>query len=153
MNKIEFITIMSSRVKLVRTEFRFSQEQMAAVLGISKKTLVESEKGRRLLSWTECVALAAVFAQSQVLHNEFGGELADIITAIAFEDIEVDYPKTMGGKVWWRVIEEHDGYRLQQNILSLHYRLLDPYDRRLIASFDPEEIREYMRQTCIINSE
>lgn len=149
MGRDEFIRLISSRAKLVRIEYGFSQEQMAAALGISKKTLVESEKGRRVLSWSECVALAAVFAQSQVLQNEFGGELSDIITAIAFENTHVEYPLTMGGKVWWRLIEEQEGYQLQQNILSLHYRLLDPHDGRMMSSFDINEIKDYMRQLGI----
>lgn len=149
MERNVFMQIMSSRLKLVRTEYGFSQDQMAAVLGISKKSLVETEKGRRPLSWTECVTLGAVFAQSQVLQNEFGGDLSDIITAIAFGNTHVEYPPTMGGKVWWTLIEEHNGYRLQQNIISRHYRLLDPHDGRMMSSFNYEEIRDYMRQTGI----
>lgn len=149
MERKEFIELMSSHLKLVRTEYGFSQDQMATVLGISKKSLVETEKGRRPLSFAESVALAAVFAQSRVLHNEFGGELSDIITAIAFENTHVEYPPTLGGRVWWTQIEEHNGYRLQQNMISQHYRLLDPHDGRMMSSFDIEEIREYMRQLGI----
>ena len=137
---------MSSRCKLIRTEYGFSQDQMASVLGISKKSLVETEKGRRQLQWTECVTIAVIFAQSHILANEFGGELSDMIRAIAFDNTKVTYPPTMGGKVWWREIEEHNGYRIQQNLLSQHYRLLDPEDGRMMSSFDPEEIREYMKQ-------
>ena len=43
MERKEFIEIMSSHLKLVRTEYGFSQDQMAAVLGISKKSLVETD--------------------------------------------------------------------------------------------------------------
>ena len=117
-SKEELIKTMSNDCRLVRTEYRFTQEQMAEVLGISKKSLVETEKGRRLLSWTECVALSVIFAQSNVLQNRFGGELSDMIRAVAFGNTDVVYPATMGGKVWWRLIEEHNGYRIKQNIIS-----------------------------------
>ena len=146
MDRKQFVFRMSGKCRLVRNEYGFSQEEMSKVLGISKKSLVESEKGRRLLSWTECVTLATVFSQSRILQDEFGGELSDMIKAIAFDNTEVNYPKTMGGKVWWKLVEEHGGYRIQQNILSLHYRLLDPHDGRMISSFDLNEIHAFLNQ-------
>ncbi|HAE15473.1 MAG: hypothetical protein IKF00_06110 [Solobacterium sp.] len=150
MEKEELITMLSNDCRLVRTEFGFSQDQMAKILGMSKKTLVETEKGRRTLSWPECIALAVIFAGSQVLSNEFGGELSDMIRAVSFDDVNVSYPKTMGGKIWWRDIYEHSGYRVQQNLLSQHYRLLDPADGRMVSSFDLEVIRKYMRQNGLL---
>lgn len=152
MEKQELIQSITDKCKLVRVEYGFSQDQMANVIGISKKSLVESEKGRRLLNWTECVTLCTIFSQSQVLQNAFGGELSDMIKAIAFENTDVSYPMTMGGKVWWKVIEDIDGYRIQQNILSQHYRLLDPKDGRMISSFDLDEIKQYMKQIGIEGS-
>ncbi len=150
MKKEELIDILSNECRLVRTEFGFSQDQMAQILGMSKKTLVETEKGRRKLSWPECIALAVIFSRSQILGNEFGGELSDMIRAVSFDDTDVSYPKTMGGKVWWRDIEEHGGYRVQQNLLSQHYRLLDPADGRMVSSFDLEVIRKYMKQNGLL---
>lgn len=152
MEKQDLIQSITDKCKLVRVEYGFSQDQMANVIGISKKSLVESEKGRRLLNWTECVTLCTIFSQSQVLQNAFGGELSDMIKAIAFENTDVTYPMTMGGKIWWKVIEEMNGYRIQQNILSQHYRLLDPKDGRMISSFDLDEIRQYMKQIGIEGS-
>lgn len=152
MDKKQLIRRLSENCRLIRAEYGFSQEQMASVLGVSKKSLVETEKGRRQLQWTECVTLAVIFAQSQILQNEFGGELSDMIRAIAFADTDVTYPMTMGGKVWWRLIEDHGGYRIQQNILSGHYRLLDPQDGRMISSFEMELILNYMKQTGLIQT-
>jgi len=152
MKKQDLIQSITDKCKLVRVEYGFSQDQMANVIGISKKSLVESEKGRRLLNWTECVTLCTIFSQSQVLQNAFGGELSDMIKAIAFENTDVTYPMTMGGKIWWKVIEEMNGYRIQQNILSQHYRLLDPKDGRMISSFDLDEIKQYMKQIGIEGS-
>ena len=144
MTRNDFVQQMNTMLKLIRTEYGLTQDKMAAILGISKKTLVESEKGRRSLGWTEVVALATIFSQSQILQNAFGGEASDIIGAIAFEDVEVQYPDTMGGKVWWRVVQEEGGYKIQQNIISQHYRLLNAEDQRIISSFDLAEVQEYL---------
>ena len=46
MTKKEFAVRMDTMLKAVRKEYGFTQEKMAVVLGISKKTLVEIEKGR-----------------------------------------------------------------------------------------------------------
>lgn len=113
------------------------------MLGISKKTLVETEKGRRELSWTEVIAVVTVFEKSEVLQGITGGEASDVIHALAFEDRHIHYPLTMGGKVWWRLIDEKNGIRLQQNYVTGHYRLLDKYDCRLISSFNRNEVEEY----------
>jgi hypothetical protein len=81
--------------------------------------------------------------KSEVLQGIMGGEAGDVIHALAFEDRHIQYPPTMGGKVWWRVIDEKDGIRLQQNYVTGHYRLLDKDDCRLISSFDRSEVEEY----------
>ena len=128
MKREEFIKAVSSKLKLIRTEYGITQEAMSEMLGISKKTLVETEKGRRDLSWTEVIAVASVFEQSEVLQGIMGGDAGDVIHALAFEDRHIKYPPTMGGKVWWRVIDEKDGIRLQQNYVTGHYRLLDKDD-------------------------
>ncbi len=143
MQREEFIKTVSSKLKLIRTEYGITQEVMSEMLGISKKTLVETEKGRRELSWTEVIAVATVFEKSEVLQGITGGEASDVIHALAFEDRHIRYPLTMGGKVWWRLIDEKNGIRLQQNYVTSHYRLLDKYDCRLISSFDRNEVEEY----------
>ena len=60
MKREEFVKAVSSKLKLIRTEYGITQEMMSEVLGISKKTLVETEKGRRELSWTEVIAVVTV---------------------------------------------------------------------------------------------
>ncbi len=144
MNRNEFTEGITHILKLVRTEYGLTQDEMAVIIGISKKSLVESEKGRRPLGWTESVALANIFSDSSVLQSNFGGDINELITAIAFDNIEVDYPKTMGGKIWWKVVKEDRGYRIQQNIVSNHYRLLDADNRRLFFSFHLKEVEEYL---------
>ena len=56
MKQKEFLDLMDSKLKLIRTEYCLTQDKMAAVIGLSKKTLVEIEKGRRSLSWSAAVA-------------------------------------------------------------------------------------------------
>ena len=144
MTREELITKVNGRLKLVRTEYGLTQDKMATILGISKKTLVESEKGRRSLGWTETVALASIFAHSSILKDALGEDFNEMISALALEGVEISYPPTMGGKVWWREIKSAGGYRIQQNLISNHYRLLDEKDRRLISSFDLKEVEDYL---------
>lgn len=144
MTREELITKVNGRLKLVRTEYGLTQDKMAAILGISKKTLVESEKGRRSLGWTEMVALTSIFAHSSILKDALGEDFNEMISALALEGVEISYPPTMGGKVWWREIKSAGGYRIQQNLISNHYRLLDEKDRRLISSFDLKEVEDYL---------
>ena len=144
MNRSEFVLRMNALCKLVRTEYNLTQEKMAFILGISKKTLVESEKGRRNLGWTECALLAMTFSESTVLQNEFGGDIQDMVQSIAFEDMHVSYPYTMGGKVWWKTVEEEGGFRIQQNLVSGHYRILNAENQRLMSSFSLTEVREHL---------
>lgn len=146
MTREEFVAELDRQVKLVRTEYGFNQEVMARVLGISKKTLVEIEKGRSSLGWTGAVALCAIFSGSQVLSGLLGGEAGDMVRALAFQDLRPTYPKTMGGRVWWRFVETVGPYTVQQNILSQHYRALDREDGRVCSSFDLEEVRRRLRE-------
>lgn len=141
MTKDAFIQEMNQQVKLVRTEYALTQEAMAKALGLSKKTLVEIEKGRSSLGWTGAVALCAIFSGSRVLSGLLGGEAGEMIQALAFSDLSPRYPRTMGGKVWWRTVETRAGCKIQQNILSQHYRVLDGEDGRICSSFDLEEVR------------
>lgn len=141
MDRKTFVSELDRAEKLVRTEYGFTQEVMARVLGLSKKTLVEIEKGRSSLGWTGAVALCTIFSGSQVLSGLLGGEAEDLIRALAFQDLKPVYPKTMGGKVWWRFVEERGPYIIQQNLLSQHYRALDRENGRVCSSFDLDEIR------------
>ena len=118
MNRREFVAQADGLERLVRTEFDLTQEKMALVLGLSKKTLVEIEKGRTSLGWTGAVAFSAIFSGSQVLSGFLGGASSDMIQALAFAKVKPAFPRTMGGKVWWQTVEKRGDYRIQQNILS-----------------------------------
>ena len=146
MTREEFIKQIDGQVKLVRTEYGFTQDVMARVVGISKKTLVEIEKGRSSLGWTGAVALCSVFSGSQVLSGLLGGEAQDMIQALAFEDVKPVFPKTMGGKIWWETVETGKGWKIQQNIISRHYRALDDENGRICSSFSLEEIYQRLEE-------
>lgn len=154
MEKKQFVKLMDEKLKLIRTEYGLTQDKMAVILGISKKTLIEIEKSRISIGWTGSVALATIFSDSTILRDVAGGDVSDIIIALAFKDIDVDYPKTWGGKVWWKTISEKKCYRIQQNMFSRHYRLLDQENRRIYASFslkDTEDILEDILNSYIEN--
>ena len=149
MDRTEFIERTDARVKLVRAEFDLTQEKMALLLGLSKKTLVEIEKGRSSLGWTGAVVLCTIFSSSEVLQNAFGGDLPGLIQALAFRELPIRPEKTMGGKVWWRTVRTGAGWRVQQNYISQHYRILDDGDHRLYSSFDPEQIDAFLALYCV----
>ena len=148
-DRAEFIKKCNDKLKLIRTEYNLSQEKAAQVLGLSKKTLVEIEKGRSSLGWAGSVALCTIFDHSEILDATFGGPPTDIILNLAFEGKELYeeqargpfFTKTLGGKTWWKVVEEAGGYAIQQNIISLHYRILDSDDVRVWFSFDYDQVK------------
>lgn len=141
MTREEFIKNTDELLRLVRTEYELTQESMALCLGISKKTLVGIEKGRGSLGWTGAVALCSLFSQSSILQNTFGGDMQDILSALAFERVQPKYPKTMGGRVWWEEVQQGMGWHIQQNYISRHYRLLTDDDRHVCSSFDLENVK------------
>lgn len=145
MKRAEFIQKVNEKLKLIRIESNYTQDKMADILGISKKTLVQIEKGRGTLGWPGAVSVCTIFRNSEILDMTFGGEPQDIILSLAFTDYESN-EKTLGGKVWWSNISSTDKFRVQQNIISGHYRILDCEDRRLCSSFDREYIKERLKE-------
>ncbi len=146
MNRDTFIKKVDALVKLVRTEYGLTQEQMAQCLGISKKTLVGIEKERGSLGWTGTAAFCSLFSQSTVLQNTFGGEMSDMLKAYAFEQTAPHYPRTMGGRIWWELTEQGEGWKIQQNYISRHYRLLTADNKHICSSFDPDMLRRLAKE-------
>ncbi|MHB8074100.1 helix-turn-helix transcriptional regulator [Desulfosporosinus fructosivorans] len=145
MTRTEFIKFASEKLKLIRIEGGYTQDKMAEILGMSKKTLVQIEKGRSTLGWAGAVTMCTIFKNSEVLEMTFGGDPQDIILSLAFTDSESN-EKTMGGKVWWINIKLTNEFRIQRNILSEHYRILDSQDRRICSSFDYDYIKKRMQE-------
>lgn len=144
MQKSDFIDICNSKLKLVRTEFSLSQEKMSIMLGISKKTLVEIEKGRSSLGWSGSVVLCSVFSESQIIMDAFGAPPSEIIHLIAFEQCEPVYRRANTVRVWWQTVLQNEEYIIEQNIVSQHYRLLTIDGRIIASSFNIDELKEIM---------
>lgn len=146
MTREDFIKIVNLKIKLIRNEKNYTQDKMADILGISKKTLVQIEKGRSSLGWTTSVAACTIFNDSEILQLAFGGDTQDIILSLAFDGYEKTYDKTLGGHVWWKDIESEGSYKIQQNIISKHYRILNAEDRRICSSFNFDYIKKMLSE-------
>ncbi|MCT2537419.1 helix-turn-helix domain-containing protein [Aquibacillus koreensis] len=139
MNKQNVIDTISSKLKLIRVERGYTQDRMATVLGISKKTLVQIEKGRAAANWSTVVTVCALFRNSDVVIHLLGGDVLEVIETIAHDFVEEPKDRTMGGKIWWKKIEEEAGYTLQQNVISQHFRIIDEQKNRMYSCLDKEE--------------
>lgn len=142
MDKEQLIRIISNKVKLIRVEYDFSQEKMAQMLGISKKTLVQIEKGRVEAGWTVVIALCALFHESEVLINELGDDPLELARLLAQDDHYIEKNKTLGGKVWWAEISRAERFVLQRNIISNHFRILDEDHYRVYSTFDEADAKK-----------
>ncbi|WP_300384604.1 helix-turn-helix domain-containing protein [Clostridium sp.] len=143
MTKSEFIKKVDEKVRLIRLEKGYTQDKMAEIIGISKKTLVQVEKERSSLGWSAAIAVCIIFNASEILELTFGGDVEEIIRSLSFENNERGYMMpTLGGKIWWKDIQTKEGYIVQQNIISNHYRILDSNYRRICYSFEIEYINQ-----------
>ncbi|KAA0542755.1 helix-turn-helix transcriptional regulator [Bacillus sp. BGMRC 2118] len=139
MDREKVIELISEKIRLIRLEKRYSQDKMAEVMGISKKTLVQIEKGRTLAGWTNSVAICALFRDSEILQSILGDEPLEVIETIAHNGLDRPSDKTFGGRVWWKEIERGGKFRIQQNMISNHYRILDDKDYRWYSTFELDE--------------
>ncbi|WP_181348185.1 helix-turn-helix transcriptional regulator [Thalassobacillus sp. CUG 92003] len=142
MDKAFLIEQVSLKMKLIRVEFDYNQSRMAAVLGLSKKTLVQIEKGRTQAGWTTVVAVCALFRDSDILKSLLGEDPLEVIETVAHDYIDRRKGKTLGGKVWWHTIDQSGSFTLQQNVISQHYRIIDEHHYRWFSSFDQNEAKE-----------
>lgn len=135
----ELIDIVSQKIRLIRLENELSQEEMSKVLGISKKTLIQIEKGRVAAGWNVVVTCVALFEQSEILRNGLGDDGLEVVRLVTFNNIEQPVMRTMGGKIWWKEVEKRGEFKLQQNVVSQHYRIIDDSNYRWFSSFELEE--------------
>ena len=142
MNSEQLIEQISHRAILIRTEAGYSQETMASILGISKKTLVQIEKNRTTASWTVVVAIVALFSDSEIIQSLLGDAPLEVIRTIAHNGLDRPKGKTLGGKVWWKEVENERDFRIQQNLISQHFRILDKEDYVWFSTFDEQEAFE-----------
>ncbi len=146
MDKSQLDKIVSGKLKMIRIEHHYTQEKMAEVLGLSKKTLIQIEKERNPAGWTNVVAVCALFRDSEVLKTALGDDPLEIIKAVAYESVAHPKSRTLGGKVWWQDLSQQGQLRLQQNVISHHYRILDNDDYRWFSSFDEQQSRQRLEE-------
>ncbi|MBU7592798.1 helix-turn-helix transcriptional regulator [Metabacillus halosaccharovorans] len=139
MDKEQVIEVISPKIRLVRLEKRYSQEKMAEVLGISKKTLIQIEKGRALAGWSNSIVLCSLFRDSEVLRSVLGDDPLEVIETIAHNGIDTPKDKTMGGRIWWKEISKKGSFLLQQNLVSQLFRIIDDQQYRWFSTFDIQE--------------
>ncbi|WP_342537410.1 helix-turn-helix domain-containing protein [Sporosarcina sp. FSL K6-3508] len=148
MNKQTVIDLVLPRLKLIRTEMDYTQDQMADILGISKKTLVQLEKGRQELSWTVAVAICALFRESALLRSVLGDDPVELAEIAVHPEVHIRELATSGTVNWWTEIGQWQHYKLQQHTTGGHYRIIGEEDRRLFSTADREkaltEFKKYM---------
>ncbi|SDI64788.1 hypothetical protein SAMN04487975_12419 [Planococcus glaciei] len=66
------------------------------------------------------IQLAVIAANPKLI-----GQLCNLVGDMP----NIDFPSA-GGKVFWNTLEENSGWKLQQNKMTGHCRLLDPNDLR-----------------------
>lgn len=135
MNRTDFDNIVSTRLKLIRTEYNYTQDTMAEIIGISKKTLVQVEKERQTLGWNNAVCIATIFKDSEVLKMTFGDDVIEIVPTLAFTNYEVKKSRSLSMKFWWSDVKEKNGFKIQKNYITHHYRILDKDNVRITSSF------------------
>jgi len=54
--------------------------------------------------------------------------------------------RTQGGWFFWTIIDSKKGWKLQQHVLTNHYRILDKENVRQAWSLDEHEIRRAFRK-------
>ncbi|WP_462408886.1 helix-turn-helix transcriptional regulator [Neobacillus sp. Marseille-QA0830] len=150
MTREDIIQIISEKLRLIRTEAGYTQEKMADIVGISKKTLVQIEKGRVLANWSVVVAICALFRETETVQFLFGNEPLEVLETVAREEIDYRKTKTLGGRVWWRILSRKNGYVLQQNVLSKHFRILDVKNYRIFSSFDEKQSKQRFKELSAI---
>ncbi|MYL32705.1 transcriptional regulator [Pontibacillus yanchengensis] len=152
MDQHALIKQLSSKMKLVRVEEGYTQDRMAIILGISKKTLVQIEKERIEAGWTTIVAMCALFRDSEVIQHSLGADPIEVLETIAHHHVDRPKQRTMGGKVWWTPVMEKDGYMVQQNVISQHFRIIDEQYYRYYSTFDKEEAEEKLQELILSSS-
>jgi DNA-binding XRE family transcriptional regulator len=144
----EIILKISEKLRLIRTEAGYTQDKMADIIGVSKKTLVQIEKGRVLANWSTVVATCALFRESETVQFLFGNEPLEVLETVTREGMDYRKEKTLGGKIWWREITREKRFILQQNILSQHFRILDEEHFRIYSSVEEEAARIRFEELC-----
>lgn len=85
----EFCRSVHKLLEQVRVEYNLSLEVMAKMIGVSKKTLIQLEKQRIILKWSEAVTICTIFRESTILNDNFDMDMLDLIKEISFNENKV----------------------------------------------------------------
>lgn len=152
MNEQELVKVLSSKIKLVRSEFKYNQDEMASILGISKKTIVQIEKDRQLASWPVIVTFASIFRDSSIIQQEFGEEdIVHLLQTIARKNIHLHQSQKWMNHTFWKVIDEQNGLILQRHVMTHYYRIVDQLGERLFSSFYKKCCQTLQRNDCLLS--
>jgi DNA-binding XRE family transcriptional regulator len=120
-----FDRLVSQKLRMIRAEVNLTQDRMAEMIGISKKTLVQVEKERSTLGFTAASLVAVLFRHGEVVQGLFGDNVLQILDHVASQGTSRAWYKTMGGKVWWTEVERTKRFVVQRHVLTGYHRILD----------------------------
>lgn len=138
MDRDVIIQVTSENVKIVRLEYDYSIDKMAEIIGISKKQLLKIEKGKAIANWPVTIAICTLFRDSRTLNQELGGDPLDLIDMSSKYMPIYPQDKTFGGLVLWKNIDNLHGFKLQQNIITRHFRIIDNENYRLMSTSEED---------------
>ncbi len=139
--KQDLVSKISASLKLLRAEYGYSQLEMAASIGLSKKTLIQIEKDRMVLGWSATCAVCAVYRGSKLLQMELGEDPVNLIETLAHENLQMYADTASRNYVFWDVIQDNGEYILAKNILTDHFKITSLAGKKLRASFDETKIK------------
>ena len=141
MTRESFIAQCDRKEKLVRNELGYSQEKMSALLGISKKTLVEIEKWRASLGWQGAVTLCTLFQNTRAVTLTFGSDVPALLRAMT-DDAAYLPPVESPYSKWVQVLVLGEK-TIEQNTTSQLYRLRQN-GVTIASAFELAELRKRM---------
>lgn len=149
LEKEQFITKATSIVKDVRLALSLSQEVMAELIGMSKKTYVQVEMGRRRLSWAESVSFCCCFKSQKIIKDTFVDDPCTLAENITSDEAK---PSTGSGarSYWWVEITRGHNFFVQQNIMTGQYKILDLFGNVVLTTSSIDVIKEYVSQNIKI---
>ncbi|MFC3899636.1 helix-turn-helix transcriptional regulator [Aliicoccus persicus] len=143
MDKKAFVKVLQEKMKMVRTEAGYTQDTMSDTIGLSKKTLVQIEKERILPNWTTCLAISALFRDSQVLINTFGGDPLEIAQQLS-RGVSA-YPDREFEGIYWETLETKDNLLLEFNKKNSLYRVCGQQPRPYFTSIIEREAWSFFK--------
>ncbi|MFC4768564.1 helix-turn-helix transcriptional regulator [Effusibacillus consociatus] len=141
-----FDQLVSEKLKLIRVEADVTQDRMGEMIGISKKTLVQVEKGRQTLGFTGAALVALLFRNGEIMQSLFGESVVEIIDLVASNGKSKVWYKTMGGKVWWTEVRRSGDFIVQKHIVTGHHRIIDQNWYLHYYSLNPVEALKRLKE-------